>query len=133
MSTIRADNFGNRAGTSSISADTLLQGTAKAWVNLNGTGVIAARDSFNCASFTDNGTGDYTATYSVSQPNANYSFHNTIGDASNQLVAGFVTSQGSAQLVGSVRSAARMVNSFTGGSTLTDCTYFQISVTGDPT
>lgn len=74
MSTVRADNFGNRAGTSSISADTMLQGTAKAWFNLNGTGTIAARDSFNISSFTDNGAGDYTAAFTVAMPNANYGF-----------------------------------------------------------
>lgn len=72
MSTIRADNYSKRDGSSTISADTVLQGTAKAWFNLNGTGTIAARDSFNISSFTDNGTGNYTANFSNAQPNANY-------------------------------------------------------------
>lgn len=33
--------------------------TAKAWMNFNGTGTVAIRDSYNCTSLTDNGTGDY--------------------------------------------------------------------------
>jgi hypothetical protein len=35
-------------------------GSAKAWVNFNGTGTIAARDSLNVSSLTDNNTGEYT-------------------------------------------------------------------------
>ena len=41
----------------------LSQFTAKAWINLNGTGTIAIRDSHNVSSITDNGTGDYTVTF----------------------------------------------------------------------
>ena len=36
------------------------QGLAKCWVNFNGIGTIAARDSFNLSSLTDTGTGDHT-------------------------------------------------------------------------
>jgi hypothetical protein len=35
----------------------------KAWINFDGTGSIAIRDSFNVTSITDNGTGDYTVTW----------------------------------------------------------------------
>ena len=41
----------------------LCKGLAKAWANLNGTGTIALRDSFNVSSVTDDGTGDYDFTY----------------------------------------------------------------------
>ena len=51
----------------------LVQGLAKTWVNFNGTGTIAARDSFNVSGLVDNGTGDYTINFSVSMSNANYS------------------------------------------------------------
>ena len=46
---------------------------AKAWVNFNGTGTIAIRDDFNVSSLTDNGTGDYTVTFSNAMSNTNYS------------------------------------------------------------
>ena len=49
------------------------QGLAKAWLTLNGQGTIAARDSFNTASITDNGVGDYNLNFSSSTANINYS------------------------------------------------------------
>lgn len=49
-------------------------GTAKAWSNLNGTGTIAERDSFNISGYVDNGTSDYTFTISSDMSSANYSF-----------------------------------------------------------
>ena len=70
MSTIRVDNFGPSAGGTTYSA----RGIAKAWVNFNGTGTIAARDSENVSSLTDNGTGDYTVSFTAAMGNANYSF-----------------------------------------------------------
>ena len=50
----------------------LQQGVAKAWINFNGTGTIASRDSFNIASLTDNGTGKYLLSYSSSMGNDDY-------------------------------------------------------------
>ena len=48
------------------------QGLAKAWINLNGTGTISTNDSFNISSTSDDGTGDYTSTYTSAMSNANY-------------------------------------------------------------
>ena len=50
----------------------LQQGLNKVWANLNGSS-FGLRDSFNVASATDNGTGDYTETFTNSMDNANYS------------------------------------------------------------
>jgi len=41
----------------------LQQGLAKCWINFNGTGTIATRDSINVASHSDDGTGLYTITF----------------------------------------------------------------------
>jgi hypothetical protein len=46
--------------------------TAKAWVNFNGTGTVTVRDSFNVASITDNGTGDFTLVFANAMADANY-------------------------------------------------------------
>jgi hypothetical protein len=59
---------------------TVAAGTAKAWVNFNGTfgsspftiangGIRAA---FNVSSITDNGTGDYTVNFTTAMVDANY-------------------------------------------------------------
>jgi hypothetical protein len=68
-STIRVDNFGPSAGGTTYSA----RGIAKAWVNFDGTGTIAARDSLNVSSLTDNGTGDYSFNYTSAMANVGYS------------------------------------------------------------
>ena len=49
-----------------------MTGIAKAWVNFNGTGTVAIRDSFNVSSITDNGTGNYTVNFTTAMPNASY-------------------------------------------------------------
>lgn len=44
----------------------------RAWVNFNGTGTVAIRDSFNVSSITDNGTGHYTIHLTNALNDANY-------------------------------------------------------------
>ena len=44
----------------------------RAWVNFNGTGTVAIRDSGNVSSITDLGTGLYTANFATAMPDANY-------------------------------------------------------------
>jgi hypothetical protein len=74
MSTLRLTTLSNQGGTASVPSDTVINGTAKAWVNFNGTGTVAIRGSFNVSSITDNGTGDYTVNFSTSMPDVNYSY-----------------------------------------------------------
>ena len=58
------------------------QGLAKAWVNLDGTSSgAAARDSFNVASTTDTGTGNYKQTFTNNMSNDDYA-HNVSGRGS---------------------------------------------------
>ena len=45
----------------------------KAWINFNGTGTIAIRDSFNVSSITDNSTGEYTVNFQNAFADTNYS------------------------------------------------------------
>ncbi len=46
----------------------------RAWVNFNGTDVVAIRAAGNVSSITDNGTGDYTINFTTALPDANYGF-----------------------------------------------------------
>jgi hypothetical protein len=48
------------------------KGIATAWVNFNGTGTVAIRDSFNVSSITDGGTGKYTVNFTNAMANENY-------------------------------------------------------------
>jgi hypothetical protein len=61
-----------RASTGVLATQNGMTGIAKAWVNFNGTGTVAIRDSFNVSSITDNGTGDYTVNFTTPMTNANY-------------------------------------------------------------
>lgn len=49
----------------------------RAWVNFNGTGTVAIRDSGNVSSITDNGTGNYTVNLTTAMPDANYAVQAT--------------------------------------------------------
>jgi len=49
-----------------------LSGSARAWVNFNGTGTVAIRDSFNVTSITDSATGTYLVNFTTAMSNANY-------------------------------------------------------------
>lgn len=53
----------------------------RAWVNFNGTGVVAIRASGNVTSITDNGTGDYTVNFTTAMPDRNYAV--TVGNGRN--------------------------------------------------
>ena len=80
MSTIKADTLSNLAGTQTVPVSTVAQGSAKAWVNFNGTGTVAIRASFNVSSITDNGVGNYTVNFTNAMANANYTFTGSATD-----------------------------------------------------
>jgi hypothetical protein len=64
-------------GTNSTSATNPIRGSAKAWVNFNGTGTVAIRASYNVSSITDNGTGDYTVNFTNAFSDADYAITGT--------------------------------------------------------
>ena len=59
-------------GTNSTSSTNCSQGSAKAWVNFNGSSG-AIRTSYNVSSVTRTGTGDYTVNFTSAFADANYS------------------------------------------------------------
>ena len=69
MSTLTVTNIKASGETASRSAT----GVAAAWVNFNGTGTIAIRDSVNVSSLTDNDIGYYTVSSTNAFNNSNYS------------------------------------------------------------
>jgi hypothetical protein len=87
LSEIRANTISDAAGTGPI--DLYKQSAAKAWVNFNGTGTVAIRDSLNVASLTDNGTGLCTINLTNSMGSVGYSVTNSV-DGSG-VVSGAMT------------------------------------------
>jgi ApbE superfamily uncharacterized protein (UPF0280 family) len=72
MSTLKTNTLSNVAGTASTAIENAINGSAKAWVNFNGTGTVAIRASYNVSSITDGGTGTYTVNYTNALANVNY-------------------------------------------------------------
>jgi len=60
-------------GEGNSTTTNLQQGLAKAWALLDGTSTIALQDSFNIASVSDEGTGDYIFTVTNAFSSANFS------------------------------------------------------------
>lgn len=77
---IIADTLETGAGAD-IATSYVVNGSAKAWVNMNGSGTPAARDSLNLSSITDHTTGEYSINMSSAFANINYS--NTASQSSN--------------------------------------------------
>jgi hypothetical protein len=68
MSTLTVSNIKATGETASRA----VSGVAAAWVNFNGTGTIAVRDSVNVASLTDSATGDYLVNFTNNMSNSDY-------------------------------------------------------------
>jgi hypothetical protein len=98
----------------------------RAWVNFNGTGTVAIRNSGNVSSITDNGTGNYTVNITTALTDAN-----AAPVASGQRFGGSVSRAGGVYANMSSSSAIRV---FTGyedtfsGPIPTDLEYVQIAV-----
>jgi len=68
-SVLNVDEIAAKNGTSPVALTK--QEAAKHWINFNGTGTPAARDSFNCSSITDITTGQYHILYTNNMSDAN--------------------------------------------------------------
>ena len=95
MSTLKVNTIQNIGGTDLLAP--LQSGSLDAWINFNGTGTIAIRDSFNVSSITDNSTGEYTV-----------NFQNAFADTNYCAVAG-----GSQELDSTARADGVMVHTYT--------------------
>lgn len=89
--TLVTDTLTDGSGNST-STTTVVRGSAKAWVNFNGTtspGTIRAQ--YNVSSVTRNGTGDYTVNFTTAISDANYAAvfgcQNTAEDSANEAIA----------------------------------------------
>ena len=123
--TIVADTL-THSTAGSIATNYVVDGSAKAWVNFNGTGTIAILSSLNTASLTDRGTGEYTANYSSNMSDANaVKFFSADGDNSSNY-ARIGTMQGPA-----TSSSAKVNCHLSNSTTLADMARVNLSVTGE--
>ncbi len=73
-SELRVNTLKDAAGNNSVGMEYVANGSAKCWVNFNGTSTVAIRGSLNTSSITDRGTGQYTVNKSTSFANTNFAF-----------------------------------------------------------
>ena len=115
----------------------IAQGLAKAWVNLNGTGTAALRDSYNVSGITDNGAGDYTTTWATAMSNGNYSVAHMINRSNDALRGGQWCCYAVTQEAGNEPSAAALrINTgasakSTANGLVEDQQYITLTVMGD--
>ena len=64
-------------GEGNSTTTNLQQGLSKVWINFDGTGTIASRDSLNISGLTDNATGHYTVTVSSAMANNDFAVTTT--------------------------------------------------------
>lgn len=103
MSQLRVSSIASNAGTQSVTQDRLYRGAATAWVNWNGTGTVAIRDSYNVSSITDNGVGDYTVNFQTALANANYSIatgvnYDNASNAQNSIATAWASATSSCRV-----------------------------------
>jgi hypothetical protein len=126
-SELRVTTIANNAGSESVNTTYVVNGSAKSWVNFNGTGTVAARDSLNFSGLTDNGTGDYTVTISNAMGNTDYS----CGGSAQQNVAGtrgdFVVGLHSTAQT----TTTRRLSTVDSGGTATDALVVNLQIFGD--
>lgn len=67
----------------SVTTDFVVEGSAKQWANLVGTGTATIVDSLNTSSITDNGTGNYDFDLTNAFSTDNYSINVTGNYAGN--------------------------------------------------
>ena len=86
----------------------------RAWVNFNGTGTVAIRDSGNVSSITDDGTGNYSVNFTTAMPDANYAVLGTAGhtSASNLIALTVNRVSGSLPATGSVHVYTSYANTY---------------------
>ena len=112
MSELRANTISDAAGTGPVTLTG--QYAAKAWGSLQCQGTSSIRDSGNVSSLTDNGTGDFTITYTTAFSTANYAFVSAAsGIDASDTARGYAS--GPQYSSGQTTTSTRILSSFGGG------------------
>lgn len=132
MSSLKTNNISNLNGTLTIPTDTAIDlidnGTAKAWVNFNGTGTVAIRAAYNVTSITDNGTGWYTINFTNAMADTNYCTVATIGTPG--LWSGGLnvnTNNGAAEVAPTLTAVSIVTVQYNAAANL-DAKYFHVTI-----
>ncbi len=92
-SELRVTTLSNATGNGPVTMTQ--QSAARLFVNFNGTGTPAIRDTLNVSTLTDNGAGDYRLNYTTNFANVNYALSH--GQKNGTTGRTFVTAGGAGQ------------------------------------
>ena len=129
--TLKADTL-THSTAGSLTTDYVVNGSAKAWLNINQTSTQAIRESFNVSSIADNGTGLTTVTVSSAFANNDYlatiALRMQSGTSNTGSSGGVNTSDGSASITTTAHQLSYINTGSTGDS---DTPYGGSSIQGD--
>jgi len=131
--TLKADTL-THSTAGSLATNYVVNGSSKAWVNFNGTGTIASRDSLNVSSLTDNGQGDYTLSFSNSFSAATYMVSGSASGNADAIrgYTGFMAADHSnAPATGSLRVKFGLGSTGSANGQLYDSVYSMAGTHGD--
>ena len=127
-SELRVNTLKDASGNNSVATSTVAEGSAKGWVNFNGTATFNGsddeiRDSFNITSTVDQGSGDYDFGYTTNMSNENYA------------VAGIANGSGASNamvnLDGAITSSAVVLRTLNTADNRQDSDHVLVVVHGD--
>jgi len=115
MSTLVTSNISD--GTTSVGTGYVVNGSAKAWASVEQrSGGATLLKSFNVSSVTDNGTGDFSLSFSSSFSDGNYSTSGSSGDKdygfNYRAVAAFAPTASSARYGVSVTNTLALIDDY---------------------
>ena len=131
MSTLQVATVKSNSSAAPVfqnSSGTEIGSLPKMWINFNGTGTVATRDSYNISSLTDNGTGLYTLSWSSNFANDDYANAGMSGQQSAAMINVSCTIDTTAPTTSASQYNTMYENS---GSGNFDCTQVTIQVLGD--
>ena len=114
------------AGAGNITTTNVQEGLNKCWINFDGSGTIATRDSFNVSGIVDDGVGKYTVNINNDMANDDYATlnYNSGSTSSNQSAFNNGFLGGNSNAVGSFK-----ISSFS--ASFEDCDVVMAIVAGD--
>jgi hypothetical protein len=127
MSTIKVTSIQATGETASRA----VSGVAAAWVNFNGTGTIASRDSNNVSSLTDSGTGRYDINFSNNTGNANYAYNVTCASTSSPFLRQFWVNDVANATSSKVQAQTLYASDTSGNGANSDAILVSVTVHGD--
>ena len=125
-SILRVNTLTDASSNNSVPMATVASGSAKSWMNLNGEGTIATRDSFNVSTIVDRGTGLYTQRFTSNMLNDDYA-----GSGSAQAVYQDVDGRNRMMVGDAISTSDIYVNTFDTGGSADDVGMVASTVHGD--